>query len=661
MLRLVVLLLCGLAAPAWAAGTAPVRTPRSVATLVADVDAVAPGHGFRLGLRLILAPGWHTYWRNPGDAGIAPELEFSLPEGGEAGPIAWPVPRRIPEGPLMAFGYTDTVILAVPVRAGAGRFGLHASWLVCKDVCIPEEADFHLDLPAGDPAPSAEAALFDAAPLPLAAPFTARLAPDGTLSVSGPALAPATLGEAWFLPEKPDIVAAAAPQPLRVRPGSLTLALPRGPSFAADSPLAGVLELRDAAGKTEAFALTAQPGAAPAASGWARILLLAFAGGLVLNLMPCVFPVLAVKAAGLAALAGTGRRRALGEAMAYAAGVVLSFLALGGALLAVRAAGGAAGWGFQFQSPAFVAAVAWVLLAVGLNLSGVFAVSSGLAGAGSSLAGRGGATGSFFTGLLAVLVATPCTAPFMGTAIGAALSFDSPALAEATFLAMGLGLAAPYVALALLPGFARALPRPGLWMVRLRQVLAFPMYGAVAWLVWVLAAEAGPAGVATGAAGCVLVGFAAWATGLAQQGTARRVTASGAALALLGALALLPGLSPSTDAPDSDVPPFSAERLAAARAEGRPVLVDMTASWCITCQVNERVALDRPEVRAALAARHGIYLRGDWTRQDPAITTYLRDFHRDGVPLTVLYPPGRDAIVLPQILTPGIVLDALGR
>lgn len=663
---------CGLGLPALAAESPSATTPRSVASLVSDTDAVAPGQTFHLALRLRLAPGWHTYWRNPGDAGIAPELAFALPPEGQAGAVAWPAPQRQPEGPLMTYGYSGEVLLAAPVRSGPGTFTLQASWLVCKEVCVPEEATLRLQLPAGTPAPSAEAGLFAAAAQaePRPSPFPAHIAPDGTLTLTGDALTPASVRAAWFLPETPDAVVAAAPQTLRVQPGRLTLALRPGEAFAAAAPLAGVLELRDGAGQVTALAVRAEPGAPPAAQpgtpGMLRLLLLALAGGLVLNLMPCVFPVLAVKAAGLAGLAGAGRRRALGEALAYGAGVLLTFLAVGGTLLGVRAAGGAAGWGFQFQSPAFVAAMAWVLLAVGLNLSGVFALATRFAGAGQELAGRGGAAGSFFAGLLAVLVATPCTAPFMGAAIGAALTLESPVLTEAIFAAMGLGLAAPYVVLALLPGVARALPRPGLWMVRLRQVLAFPMYGAVAWLVWVLGVQVGPAGVAAGAAGCVLVGFAAWSAGAAQQAagrTGRRAGAVAAVLALLAAGALLPELARALapqETPAGGAEPFTAARLATERAAGRTVFVDMTAAWCITCQVNERVALERPEVKAAFAAQGVVVLRGDWTRQDPAITAYLRSFGRDGVPLYVLYRPGREGTLLPQILTPGLVLGALG-
>jgi len=387
-------------------------------------------------------------------------------------------------------------------------------------------------------------------------------------------------------------------------------------------------------------------------------------------LMPCVFPVLAVKAVELAGLAGTARRGAVAHALSYTAGVVVAFAGVGAVLLGLRAAGNAAGWGFQFQSPAFVAGMAWVLFAVGLNLSGVYQVRLGPTGAGQSLAGRGGHAGSFFTGLLAVLVATPCTAPFMGVAIGAALAAGSVGLTMAVFVAMGIGLAAPYLALAALPAFARVLPRPGRWMELVRQALAFPMYAACAWLLWVMSQEAGSTGVVGAAAGLVLVGFVAWALGLGQSAlgrNGRRIAHSAALAAALAALAVLSGIAASPAAPareleEAGVERFSAERLEALRDEERAVFVNMTAAWCVTCLVNERMALAQPPVRQSFATHGVVYLKGDWTLQDAAITRFLHAHGRDGVPLYVLYPPGHAApVVLPQILTEAAVLAALER
>jgi thiol:disulfide interchange protein DsbD len=639
--------------------------------LVSDHDAVAPGAALHLGLRFRMAPGWHIYWKNPGDAGIPPHLEWTLPQGVAAGAIAWPTPSRNAEPPLMTYGYAGEVLLPVAITgAGAGPLDvkLHASWLVCDKICVPEEGDFRLQLPAGAATPSPQAPLFVTAAetTPRPTPWPATITPDGKLHVAAPEAASA-VREAWFIPDSFGTVQASAAQTLARSPDGFTLAMRTGSEFKPAAALTGVLVTRDRQGQQTALEIHATPAplaaAAPLMPLW-QVLGFAMLAGLILNLMPCVFPVLAMKAAGLARLSGAERGHARMHALSYTAGVILTFTAVGLALLVAREAGAAAGWGFQFQSPIFVAGMAWLLFAVGLNLSGVFEVGVGLTGAGGALAGRGHA-GSFFTGMLAVLVATPCTAPFMGAAIATALA-ATPAVTLAVFVAMGLGLAAPFLLLAGVPGLARLLPRPGAWMEVLKQVLAFPMYGACVWLVWVVSQQSGPAGVLATATGLLLIGFAAWAFGLSQRGTGSRTARAGALAAVLLALAILSGIqtaSPNASPmAEAGVEPFSAPLLATLRQQGRPVFVDMTAAWCVTCLVNERVALSSQAVRQAFSVHQVAYLRGDWTRQDPAITAFLRAHGRDGVPLYVLYPPGGGAgEVLPQILTEGGVLAALGR
>jgi len=664
MIWLVALLaLLGAATPAFALESAPAVSPRATVSLVSDTDAVAPDVPMRLGLLIRLAPGWHTYWKNPGDAGAPAELRLSLPADASAGPLSWPTPERLREGPLLTYAYTGEVLLPLTVTARAGfSVDAAANWLVCKDICVPEQANFHLTLPEGRPAPSAQAPLFAAADrtIPRASPWTAHVAKDGVLSVQGPELGPATVARAQFLPDQAGVIDDAANQTLRVAPGAISLALVPGAGFRPGQGISGVLVVHDRAGLATNVAVSATPGPPPPALArsdplW-RLWGLAFLGGIILNLMPCVFPVLALKAIGLA-------RGVRAHAWSYTAGILVAFAAMGGALMAVRVTGG--GWGFQFASPAFVAATAWVMLAIGLNLSGVFQVGAGaLGGAGQGVAARGGHTGSFATGLLAVLVATPCTAPFMAGAVAGALAAP-PAATLSVFVAMGFGLAAPYVVLAYAPGLARRLPRPGAWMEWTRNILAFPMYAAAAWLVWVLSQEAGPAGLLAGLAGLVLVGCAAWLIGAVQRGrgVARRVGAGFACAALLGAVALLPRIQGGTPAaaPADDAEAFTPTRLAALRAEGRPVFVDMTAAWCVTCLLNERVAIDTEAVRHAFAARDVAYLKGDWTRQDPTLTGFLRENGRDGVPLYLFYPPHADApVVLPQILTAGTVLTTVG-
>jgi thiol:disulfide interchange protein DsbD len=442
-----------------------------------------------------------------------------------------------------------------------------------------------------------------------------------------------------------------------------------------------VTERLDSGPVRQAFAVRAAPPAVAGAGAWSwstlpAALMLALAGGLVLNLMPCVLPVLSVKALSLIGHASRGAAVMRRHGLAYTLGVLVSFAIVAGALLSLRAAGEQIGWGFQLQSPAFVTVLAYVLFVMALTLSGVVTLGGRVAGLGSHLAARPGYAGSFFTGALAVVVATPCTAPFMASAIGFALTQPAP-LALAVFEALGLGLALPYLALSLAPGWARRLPRPGPWMERLQQFLAFPLYATVAWLVWVLSRQVGPTGLAAGLAGLVLLGLGAWLYESTRRSarTARLVVRTVAALCLIAALGLValpgaptatPGGGPAERAGDP-IPwePYTPDRLAALRARGVPVFLNVTADWCITCLVNERVALRSPEVAAGFADRGVAYLKADWTRRDPQITGMLGSFERSGVPLYLLYPvSGSRALpaqVLPQILTERIVLEALER
>ncbi len=674
LLALVVLSALG---PAAAAESTPVVSSHTNVALVSETDGVAPGRPFRVGLRFRMSPGWHIYWQNPGDAGLAPTVTWTLPAGARAGDIEWPTPVRDVDGPIVSYAYTGTVLLPVAITppAGSGPVDIQAKadWLVCERICVPESGTFQLSLPAaGVAAPSADAGLFAAtdARRPQPSPFTATITPDAKLVVTGAGLTPARIAAAWFFPAAWGPVDQNAPQSVTRAADRLTLQLKPGQQWSAKAPLAGVLVLRDRAGNESDLSVTARPGAAPAGPrrglGLGDALLLALAGGLVLNLMPCVFPVLVMKGLAIARLGGAAGRAVRMEALSYAAGIVVTFTAVGGLLLGLRASGSAADWGFQFQSPLFVVAMTWLLFAIGLNMSGLYEIGGGrLAGVGQGLAGRSGHAGSFFTGLLAVLVATPCTAPFMGGAIAAAVA--SPA-AEALgiFACLGLGLAAPSVLLAAAPGLTRRLPRPGAWMEVLRQALAFPMYGAAIWLLWVASTEAGSTAVLLAAVGLGLLGFGAWALGRAQRAASwgRHVGRAACVVAALLTLALLPDVirlgGTATAGPVADaagIESYSDARLASLRAEGRPVFVDMTAAWCITCLVNERVALSPAAVQDAFTAHKVAYLKGDWTRQNPEITAFLHAAGRDGVPLYVYYPAHGAPVVLPQILTPALVLS----
>jgi thiol:disulfide interchange protein DsbD len=655
--------------PAQALESAVQESPRARVTLVADHLAIAPGQASQLGLRIRLAPRWHSYWRHAGDAGAPTEINLTLPEGSTAGPIAWPTPQAIPFGPLMSFGYYGEVVLPMQItpptslRAGdVFSITAAATWLVCDDICIPEEGSFRLDLPVvaqaqtnPDLAPLFAAA---AAALPRPSPWQASATFQGDalrLRLTGPGLGRESLKEALFIPGVSGLLDHAAPQRLGYGADWLELTLKRAERPEAHPKLEGVLLLTDQGGRRLGYDI-----AAPLLSGAALLplwqaLIFALIGGVILNLMPCVFPVLAMKAMALARLGGAARGAVRLEAAAYTAGAVVSFTALAGLLLLLRGAGMALGWGFQFTSPVFVLAIGWLMLAVGLNLSGVFALG-GPIGAGGHIAARGGFLGSFATGALAVLVASPCTAPFMAAAIGAALVMPAPATL-AVFAALGLGLAAPTLILALAPGLTRVLPRPGPWMEKLRRIMAWPMYGAALWLVWVLWAQSGWPGVALALTGGLGLGLAAWLFGRAQREGRRGLGPVLAALALLLALPFGLTAAPPPPAASDIAESWSPARVEALRAQGKGVFLNVTAAWCITCQVNERLALRRDAVQAAMAARGIVYLKADWTRGDPAIAALLRAHGREGVPLYLFWPPGGgEAVILPEVLTEAMVL-----
>jgi DsbC/DsbD-like thiol-disulfide interchange protein/cytochrome c biogenesis protein CcdA len=671
----------------------PVHQTENVRSeLISARAAVAPGERFWVALRQTIRSGWHTYWENPGDSGLPAQFAWTLPEGAAAGAIQWPAPQRFPVGPLMNYGFANEVMLLVEMTAPTlARVGerlelqLEATWLVCAEICIPEEARLALSLPiaaTGADGSNSPAIAGARSALPPASPWAATFASSGgrlLLRVDAPGLDPRAIRDVYFFARDGAVIEHAASQPLSIAADSLTLTLTPGEGRGDKPPasLEGLLSIVERTGGGEArsvFALAAAPGivAAPllppvaigAPSLW-QALIFALLGGLVLNLMPCVFPVLSMKALALAgghAGDALARRR---DALAYALGVIASFAAIAAIVLVMRGAGAELGWGFQFQSPVFVALLGYVMLAVGLNLSGVFDVAIGAVP--GNAAHRDGGTGAFLTGLLAVVVATPCTAPFMGAALGVALTAEAPVML-AILVALAIGFAAPFVLVALSPAVARRMPRPGPWMVRLKQLLAFPMYATAAWLLWVLSQQVDATGFAWVLAGFVCVGLAAWLMGAATGARTHWPRAAGlAALALAIALAAqLNGAAPRTASPqaaavhDPAGEPFTPERLAALRQEGRTVLVNMTAAWCITCLFNERSALASPSVQAAFATRRVAYLKGDWTNRDATISRFLRDFGRSGVPLYVVYRPGQAPEVLPQILTEGIVLSAIG-
>jgi thiol:disulfide interchange protein DsbD len=678
---------------------AVVASPHAVTTLVAETSGAAPGSTLWVAVVQNLDKGWHTYWRNPGDAGEPTTIRWTLPPAWRAGEIAWPAPRRLPVGPIMNYGFEGRVVLPVPLEVplsakpgDQAKLSASVDYLVCAEVCVPGAASVDLIVPvvAGAPPPDpvggpAIAAALAAAPKPSG--LTARFQASGgrlSLAIAGASLAGAAARDAYFYPYGETLIDHGKPEAVDRGPRGLTLAMTAGDAFAKGAAPAGVAGVLSLDGK--AYEVTATPGPPPpgsaglgpppaeagAAAGLVLALGSAFLGGLILNLMPCVFPILSIKAAALAGHAGeTARARA--HALAFLGGVLASFLGLAIALQAARAAGEAVGWGFQLQSPMAVALLGLVMLAAALNLSGLFEVGTSVQGLGAGAASRGDLVGSAFTGVLAVVVAAPCTAPFMGPALGFALT-QTPLAALTVFLALGLGFATPFTLLSLSPPLIRALPRPGPWMDLLRKGLAFPMYGAAAWLAWVLAQQTGPEGLARMLAAAVVLAFAAWLFGMGQRRSAlaRDAGAIGlqgvAAVALAAAVGLAAvgggpggGAARAAPAPAGIAPqPWSPERLAALRAAHTPVLVNFTAAWCVTCQVNERVVFSTPEVARAFKRSGAVYLVADWTRRDGAIAKALSDQGRIGVPLYLVYgADGGQPKVLPQLLSPALVAQAL--
>ncbi len=692
------------------------------------------------GLYFKLEPGWHVYWKNPGDAGEPPHIKWTLPNGVTAGPLQFPPPKRLPLGPLMDFGYEGEVLFPIDIHVAEavplGPVVLHAKvdWLVCRESCIPGKAELEViqDVqvqPAGGLRElSEDSRLWLRAWKPLPDP-TQKTLHAMFQSVAGGFRLAVDTGEretqADLFPSDPDVLDNPALQKFTSTPRGFILDLKRDANLTASpAALRGVLELS----RGRAFEITAMPGkvpnagpanaaassptpapAAPSAQasvaasapsvvapttppppiragaqhssslGLLRAAGLAFLGGLLLNLMPCVFPVLFLKGLSLVNSGNEQRNKLRAHGFVYAAGILASFWALVAVLLGLRAAGATLGWGFQFQSPVFLELMAGLLFFLGLSLAGQFEIGLRLTSVGGALvtengAARQGYTGSLFTGVLAVVVATPCTAPFMGAALGYALA-QNAAVTFAVFTALALGLAAPYVALTLQPAWTRLLPRPGAWMEVLRQAVAVPIFATVIWLAWVLAATYGASLLAALLASFLLLAIAGWFLG---RWPARRWSSAVAALVLVGVIvlsAIAPGkletkplgLTAEDFAALASLPsmqrswqPWSAEAVTRAQAAGRPVLVDFTAKWCLSCQVNERVALERPEVEQALTDAHVALFRADWTRHDEAITQALAALGRSGVPAYALYAPGQSQPeLLPEALTPGIVLDAI--
>ena len=660
------------------------------ASLIADTSTIVPGQPFRVGLHLKIAPGWHVYWQNPGDSGIATEAGWELPENFMAGSLQWPLPKRIAEpGNIEVYAYKDETLLIAevtpPKSIDQKEIILRANpkWLVCEQICIPGAAELELTLPVAESAEPANAELFSKfnalLPAVSAPPFAmswARTPTGWNLALRDVVNA----GRIDFYPYANNKAPVGHTAPQTLNNGAADIAVP----VEGSPEVKGVIVAEN--GQRRGWIVSSKQEIAPAAqkadrpsSGLLRYLLLGFIGGLILNLMPCVLPVISLKIFGFMRQAGDSRAQILKHGLAFTSGIFVWFLGLAAVIVALKSAGHEVTWAFQFQNPWFNFVIGAVIFVFALNLFGVFEiVLPGRAAQGISEAGNhGGLTGSFAQGVLATLLATPCTAPFLGTALGFAFS-QSAAVIFAVFAAVAAGMALPYVLLSAQPGWMKFLPKPGAWMERLKQFMGFPLIATLLWLLYVIGQQRGTDAVIWASAAYLFLGLAAWLYGAflgpLSSARAKTIAAAGIALSLLIGLGYFAGnlfarsaaTSPQKQVTlqDEGIPwvPYSEAKLQRLLGEGKSVFVDFTADWCITCKFNMRTAIDTPAVREAFAKLGIVPMLADWTNSNPEITRKLAQFDRVGVPFYLFYPPGRanDPVVLPELLTEQIVLRTIG-
>ncbi|MEP3653874.1 MAG: thioredoxin family protein [Litorimonas sp.] len=672
-----------LAFSAYASESEAIDTGKVTASIVSSHDSVAPEQEFYVALRTTLDEGWHTYWRNPGDSGEPVQISWDLPEGVTAGGISWPLPRPIPTGPIVNYGFEGTPLFPVKftvspdVETGANiTITSTFYYLVCEEICIPEQGSASLTIVIGEPAEDArwsseiEAALIASPKRGTVEGAIEKIGDKVELSFLN--LPEGDFSEAYFFPYDQGVLGHSTPQ--IVTRGEAGLRLTSTADFVWETSLPesfeGVLTYEQGGqlsgtnvnlkvGESLNTGTTSLPIIAISEVNLWTAIIGALIGGLILNLMPCVFPVISIKALSIAKSAHGERRAIRREAWLYTAGVMVTFLLLTLVLLALKAGGAEIGWGFQLQSPKMVAALAVLLFVIGLNLLGAFDFGGGLQNAGQNLTQKSGAAGSFFTGALAVIVATPCTAPMMAGAVGYALA--APAVITlAVFMALAIGFALPFLVIAYVPGLLSKLPKPGPWMARFKEVLSFPMFAAAIWLVWVLSLQAGEGGVLVVLSAMLAVAIAIWC--FKRRSLIAKVIGAVSVL-----VALILPLSISNAANSASVvstelkgEAWSPARVADLQAEGRPIFVDFTAAWCVTCKVNEKLVLNTSKTQKLFEETNTAFLIADWTNKDDVIAAELAKYGRAGVPLYLVYSNNSvTPVILPQTLSHNVIRDAI--
>ena len=647
----------------------------STIEIISESKTMNAGDELLLGLQFKLSPGWHTYWKNPGDAGEGASVTWSLPEGIKASEILWPGPETIPVEPLMTFGYEDEITLLTNISASEAAvfpaiLKAKISWYTCKDICVPQEANLELTIKGGDKRDTSftnqlSTILLD---LPINLPSQHRVeALDDSYFLQMELKDDASINSAYFFPEEYGLVSYSKKQITEINNNSLSLQVPGSEVDLKLQKFAGVL-LLNSQNSSQFFNVSLDLGNEQKAEAFSLMdlvitIVFAFIGGLILNVMPCVFPILSIKILSFVEQSEGSRKKMIQHGLSFSAGVLITFLSIAGLLLVLKSGGESIGWGYQLQSPLMVTLLIYLFVAIGITFMSNLVLGGQLAQLGNFTQGYSDITGSFLTGVLAVIVASPCTAPFMGSAIGIALlqpGFSTVAI----FISLGMGFAAPYLLLSFYPSLLRVLPKPGAWMETMKQFMAFPMWASALWLTWVLSGQVETDTVLMVLLGALLIALSLWLLEKNQssEGFIKWVAVSVATLLLGSALWLAPTDYENTqDKSSSNGDSYTPELLEELLANDQPVFLNFTADWCITCKVNEAIVLNQTSIKSALKSKNIVYLKADWTRKDAAIADKLAEYGRTGVPLYLLFSPGGVPTILPELLTEDILLSYINE
>ena len=647
----------------------------STIEIISESKTMNAGDKLLLGLQFKLSPGWHTYWKNPGDAGEGASVTWSLPEGIKASEILWPGPETIPVEPLMTFGYEDEITLLTNIIASEAAvfpaiLKAKISWYTCKDICVPQEANLELTIKGGDKRDTSftnqlSTILLD---LPTNLPNQHRVeALDDSYFLQMELKDDASINSAYFFPEEYGLISYSKKQITEINNNSLSLQVPGSEVDLKLQKFAGVL-LLNSQNSSQFFNVSLDLGNEQKAEAFSLMdlvvtIVFAFIGGLILNVMPCVFPILSIKILSFVEQSEGSRKKMIQHGLSFSAGVLITFLSIAGLLLVLKSGGESIGWGYQLQSPLMVTLLIYLFVAIGITFMSNLILGGQLAQLGNFTQGYSDITGSFLTGVLAVIVASPCTAPFMGSAVGIALlqpGFSTVAI----FISLGMGFAAPYLLLSFYPSLLRVLPKPGAWMETMKQFMAFPMWASALWLTWVLSGQVETDTVLMVLLGALLIALSLWLLEKNQssEGFIKWVAVSVATLLLGSALWLAPTDYENTqDKSSSNGDSYTPELLEELLANDQPVFLNFTADWCITCKVNEAIVLNQTSIKSALKSKNIVYLKADWTRKDAAIADKLAEYGRTGVPLYLLFSPGGVPTILPELLTEDILLSYINE